>query len=523
MPAKKTTASKLTKKERMGLSTSQFNEVLDFLETVPELQEAYTRADIELALDDRGWLVGGRQYAAADLDSQTRTTMVAKSRLYWARDPLAKQAIRLWTDYTLGADGVTYKAKDDGVQKTLDLFMKHRRNKSLTGSEGQRRNAKKLLVDGEVFFVMFANKDVPEIRRVDCLQITDIICDPDDDEHVLGYRRQTAADKTMYYADWRCTDEDLTMLGEQKDPQTKGTIGSKVEKDVKMYHIPFDTLLKRGNGLLFSVVDWSKEHRRFMEARVAITQALAKFAWKGEVQGGQSVIDNLRKQLESSLVSTGAVTTERHPPNVPASTWLSNKGVSMTPMPRSTGAGDAEGDGNQLKLMFCAGTGIMLHYLGDPSTGNLATATAMELPMLKMFASFQKLWIDVYRDLFSIALEEDIDSDPAVIDIDLPPILADDLQKLGTFLTAMASVFPEIKVPEVLQMCLISLGVNNIDQVMKATEEQRAKNDAAAAELLKRPPAPGDGAPLVAGPPSPTTESLVKFAEAVNILAELMK
>src|ERR1700675_4993075 len=83
-------------------------EMADFLSSnVPELQEAFTRADIELALDDRGWVVPGRQWTAADLDAQTRTTLVAKARLYWLRDPLMKQAVRLWTDYALGT-GVTW-------------------------------------------------------------------------------------------------------------------------------------------------------------------------------------------------------------------------------------------------------------------------------------------------------------------------------------------------------------------------------------------------------------------------------
>jgi hypothetical protein len=513
--------TKTSGSQRLGLSPDQFSEVLDFLETVPGLQEAYTRADIELALDDRGWIVPGRQWTAADLDTTTRTTLVAKSRLYWNRDPLAKQAVRLWTDYSLG-NGMVYNCDDTTVQATLEAFCKHRRNKHLMGSEGQRRSSKKLLVDGELFFAIFDDEPVKTIRRIDCLQITDFITDPDDDEHVLGYRRLTAANKILYYADWRCDDDDLTLLSQQKDPQTKGIIGNEVQADVKIYHIPFDTLVKRGNGLLFAVCDWSKEHRRFMEARVAITQALAKFAWKGEVQGGQAVIDNLRRQLESSYAQAGMTTTERHPQNAPASTWLQNKGVNMTPMPRSTGAGDAEGDGNQLKLMVSAGTGIMLHYFGDPSTGNLATATAMELPMLKMFESYQQLWADAYRDLFSVVLDEDLDTEPAIIDVDLPPILADDLQKLGTFITAVAGVFPEVKVPEVLQMCLISLGINNISEVMDAIKVQREKNDKAAAELLKNPPPVVPGA--AGGPPAVTqsAEAMIKFAEAVMKLEKLM-
>jgi hypothetical protein len=48
--------------------------------------------------------------------------------------------------------------------------------------------------------------------------------------------------------------------------------------------------------------------------------------------------------------------------------------------------------------------GIFEHYFGDPSTGNLATATAMELPMLKMFEFEQQVWEDILEDLFDFVI-----------------------------------------------------------------------------------------------------------------------
>lgn len=461
--------------------TYSASEMADFLSTnVPELREAFTRADIELALDDRGWLVPGRQWTASDLDAQTRTTLVAKARLYWLRDPLMKQAVRLWTDYALGT-GISWDSKDLKVKDKCDAFAKNRRNKMLMNSEGQRRSSKKLLVDGELFFAIFepeGDEDDPKtIRRIDCLQMTDIICDPDDEEHVLGYRRLTAQDKVLYYNDWRNDDEDNALLLEQPDPSEKGKISSSkngVTKDCVIYHLPFDTLLKRGNGLLSCNLDWSKEHRRFMEARVAIQQALAKFAWKGKVQGGQGIINQLQNKLQSTYATAGMTQVERHPQTAPGGTWLENKGVDLTPMPRATGAGDARSDGDQLKLMVSAGTGIMLHYFGDPSTGNLATSVAMELPMLKMFESYQTFWQDAYRDIFSIAMNEDPD-EPDQLDVSTPPILLDDLRKIGQFVVGVSGVFPEIAVPAVLKSMLNSLNVDDVDGVMEEIENKRGE------------------------------------------------
>jgi hypothetical protein len=461
----------INKKSATATARQQVQEVtkaVDFLLGIPEIAEAFTQADIELALDDRGWLVGGKKMTG-ELDPISRTVQVNKSRYYWLRDPLAKQAVRLWNDYGLGDSGISYHCDDASIQKKLDKFMKDRRNRKLMSAAGMKRLSTKLLVDGELFFACF---DDGTLRTFDCLQITDILTDPDDDETVLAYKRVTASNKSLYYSDWSNTEEEIAAAKGLKDPETKKNIV--LETGVRIYHVPFDAFERRGTGLFGACVNWSREHRRFMEARVALTQALAKFAWKGNVKGGQAMLSKIQAQLQSSFVSSGTMGgTERNPQTAPGGTWLQNQGIDLTAMPRSTGAGDARNDADQLKLMVSAGTGIMLHYFGDPSTGNLATATAMELPMLKMFQGYQKLWKDTFRDLFAIFLEEDPEQEQAVINIDLPPILADDLQKLGAFITGAATVFPEMKVDAVLKIFLTSLGVDDVDEVMEQIEAKR--------------------------------------------------
>jgi hypothetical protein len=488
------------------------SQIVEALFAIPEIrseleQESFTRADIELALDDRGWLTPNAR-TFQELDPATRNIKIAQSRMYWTADPLAKQAVRLWTDYSLGS-GLSYHCEDDGTQSSLDQFMKDRRNRRLTSAIGQRRSSHKLLIDGDLFFAFFQSKtDQPLIRYLDPLQVHEIISAEDDDECILGYKRKDAKGKTFYYPDWAAEDD---QLADAIDPETKQRVTWTADAP-KIYHIAFDAIGKRGNGLLTSCLGWTREHRRFMEARVAITQALAKFAWKLTTKGGQNVVNAVQKKLQSSLSTTGFTgAPEKNPPPAPAATYIGNQGADMVPMPRATGAGDSKEDSNQLKLMVCAATGIMLHYFGDPSTGNLATATAMELPMLKMFAAYQQMWQDAYRDIFAIALGEDPDEEPAEIAIDLPPILADDLMKLGQFLAQVAPLFPEMKQPQVLRLLLTSMNVADIAEVMDAAEETRDALDAAAA---KEPAV----APPVA-PPKPTAQE----SAALNRLAEAME
>jgi hypothetical protein len=174
---------------------------------------------------------------------------------------------------------------------------------------------------------------------------------------------------------------------------------------------------------------------------------------------------------------------ERNPPSAPASTFVKNSGLELEAMPRTTGASDAEADGNGLKLMVSAATGIMLHYYGDPSTGNLATSTAMELPMLKMFNSYQQFWIEVYQDIFSIVLGEDIDRRPAGCRCGHAANSAGRLgRSLAPSCTQLTTAFPETKVPEILSMLLTAMGVCDIDDVMKAIDKEKVNVDKKAAD-----------------------------------------
>lgn len=520
------------KKTERAFTASEMAEAL--LSVVPEMNESFSRADLELALDDRGWInLNASNYLAntGDADPTTRKFLVTRSRMYWHRDPLAHQAVRLWTDYGIG-DGISFNSTGTGVMDRLNKFWKARANRRLLSSRGLQRLSRKLLVDGELFFAIFGAPDAQDkkLRLLDPLQVTDRITDPDDDEHILAYRRMTSDNKTLYYMDWAAEPDDVAIAEEQIRKQFKEKTVS-IEEDVVIYHLPYDEFGWRGNGLLIPALDWSREHRRFMEARVAITKALSKFAHKLTMKGGQALIDQMKKRLQSSHVDNGANTIEKNPTPASGSTWLQNNGIELEQMPRATGAGDAKQDSDGLKLMVCAATNIMLHYFGDPSTGNLATATAMELPMLKSFTGYQKLWADAIRDLFSIVLNEQDDLKPAVIDIDMAPILKDDLRNLGTAIQAIAMVFPEIAVDEVLQAMLIALGINNVEDVMDSIREKRqndqAGNKALQDKLQQMLGTQQGGQPQLGGKPAASTpqlnaESVKDLTAALIRVAEAM-
>lgn len=521
MATKKRPATTTKRSRATNAGGTDLSGAIDLLLSVPEIAESFSRADIELAIDDRGWVQTSNFTGGNDLDQISRRTMVRRSRMYWQRDPLAKQAVRLWTDYAFGR-GLTWKAADEAQQTTLNKVWKARRNRALFSQRGQVKTSKKLLIDGDLYVAIFGEGEDRSFRRMDAMQIEDHICDPDDAEKVLAFRRLLPDGKTsLFYAAWDADDDDKKLAEQQRVGPTRQKVV--LQKDVVVYHLPFDDIGERGNGLLTSCLDWSREHRRFQESRVSLTQALAKFAHKITAKGGQKVLDDLSKRMASTFATSGATTQERNPKPAAGSTFFQNSGIEMEQMPRGTGAGDARADANNLKLMVAAGTGIMLHYFGDPENGNLATATAMELPMLKQFGSYQQLIQDFYRDLASITLDEDPDEMSDEIDIDLPPILEADLAALGQAIASFTTVFPELKTDVIIERILAALEINNIDDVMKKVLENRKKiDDQQKADMKAQALAAKNGMVVKPGT-TMAKESADELTAAVTQLAEALQ
>src|ERR1035437_36191 len=145
------------------------------------VQEATADVERFLSIEDRGWLkYGNSTNNSLDLIPSLRQYFVYRSRRYYSLDPLARQAIRLWTDYSFGS-GISYQSKNVAVKKVLDGFWNSRENRPIMSARGQRKACDKLLVDGEVFFCLFMGEEGKvTVRWIDPLEISEIITDPND-------------------------------------------------------------------------------------------------------------------------------------------------------------------------------------------------------------------------------------------------------------------------------------------------------------------------------------------------------
>ncbi|MBA7570271.1 hypothetical protein ES708_12020 [subsurface metagenome] len=432
------------------------------------LREATRTVEDDLRLEDEGW-INLTARSTVIVSEAERVANVKVSRLYYTKDPLAKQAIRLWTDYTFGI-GLGWKATNDSAQKALAAFWNAPENRKVLSARGQRKSSDKLLTDGEVFFAIFVGAGgKATIRWIDPLEISEIITDPEDTEKVMLYRRL-----------W------MTAQGQQRDTvyrditNPKGDAGTDVMgKEVKpnseafVYYLNYNTISQRGNPLLLPALDWIRQYRRFLASRIAIMVALQRFATKTKVKGGAKAVATIQTALGDKEIDAG-------------SHLIENLMSDTQPMRQDTAAKNAYDDGRQIKLMIFAAVGLSEQYFADISTGNLATAKTVELPMMKMFQSYQQVWKDTYQDIDEFILEKSgITPDNWYVDIDFPAIAPADIAQAAESLVKVLTMMPEFAgSPDVQQLALMILGINNPTEVLKALEEA-AKNGNPDAKLLR--------------------------------------
>ena len=437
-------------------------------DAVATIRESLGRADRVWLEEIRNWQRvadnGGYELPPTD-----RALRIRRSRYYAQFEPLSKHTISLWTDFSFGP-GFQVVSEDEAVMRVIDDFWFGDHNIQRFGFRGQHRDSRRLLIDGDLPLIVFGAPQSPlTIRWIDPLQISEVVTNPDDGETVWGYKREFSWEwngkidvRKWYYLDLNAPDAAMKMLPD----------GYIFQTDARMYMATFDSLGRRGNGLLWTTMDWAKAHKRFMEARVALEEALSAIAWKEKIKGTAAAVTQRIADVQSTLVTDER--TETNPPPAKASVWVENDALSREQIKVDTGSGNAQVDANMLMLMVGVGAGIFPHWFGAGEAFRLATATAMEAPMLKRFESYQHLWRDIYDDLFRYALTlSGIDAKHAVYEIQSPPILQKDLVVISAAISAMAPQLPALNGRKMQEWMLTLLGVPDPQEVLDEYDKEQ--------------------------------------------------
>jgi hypothetical protein len=383
-----------------------------FREAIGVVTEAI--AELELDLEDKGW----QRLKSGDSDftfsREALRTITRTSRLLFLKNPLIRRAVLTKTDYVFG-QGMTIKARNPKVDEIVQAFLADDKNKhELTAMVAQQERDQDLQVEGNLFFVFFTNTNGDtRIRTIVFDEIEQVISNPEDRREPWFYLRHVTAAMGQ---------EDYTLYPDyQYRPQARpatykvGDLGMtteiRVEWDHPVYHVRVNPSTDSAFGVseLYAAQDWATAYNEFLSNWATIVRSYARWAWKLTAKAAK--IPAIKAQLESRI---GSATGQSAQPAPSAGSIFASETTDLQPL-RTSGATTSAEDGRRLLLMVCAATGISEHYLGDPSTGNLATATSMERPMELSFVNRQRFWQAVWEAILLFVIERKAEAGTAGI------------------------------------------------------------------------------------------------------------
>lgn len=463
-------------------------------------------AELELSLEDRDWQrLSGE--SDRDFSRAALRKINALARLYWIKNPIIKQGVAIQTRYVFG-QGMTMQARNQTVNEVLQAFADDPKNQAeLTTHQARMVKETELQLFSNVFFVFFTNVSTGRvrIRTIHPDEVEDVIYNPEDSKEPWYYVRtwqrtawspttgqKASISETAYYPDWR-----YKPIGGH--PTSIG--GHPVRVNEPVYHVAVNKLsdMRFGVSEVYASIDWVKAYKDFLTDWATIVRSYSRFAWQMTTKGGARGVAAAKTKLGTTLSASSGV--DRNPPPIAGSTFVNTEGVDMKPI-KTAGATTSADDGRRLMLMGCAGLGIFEHYFGDPSTGNLATATAMERPMELMFRDRQTLWADVHRNIANYVIDEavrapngklqggsvtvDDENEDVVtmpidettgepmdrhVDVDFPPLLQkntkETIDAIVTACTLNGGTPQTMDLKTVTKLLLLALGEDEVDEVLE--------------------------------------------------------
>jgi hypothetical protein len=414
--------------DRTGMATVP-QEQLELLEAVQRDYRALSRE-----MDLLGWsvhdMIAGQQSQESTI--QSRRQWALKSRKIWRDDVQAGAAVDLMNDFCFGRGVPKPRAKDPEVQKVLDEAWDDPDNQLiLTSYVSQVKRGTDLILQSNLFFLMFEGEDGKvKLGLLNHDEVENYVADPDFRQRVLYYvvrkRKREEWDfvndqpkidftpqmqqRVEYYEEWRNV--------KQAEAEGKDIPRPPAAKmgDGKVYHVAINVTGEEvfGEPTMRRLIKWFSAYNDYLAARVDMMQAAAAFIMKRKVKGSPNQVARLAsKAISRGSELAGVSGTGDSPPQVPpraGSILTENENVSHENMNLNTNAGNAQTDAQMIRASISAGIRFPQSYLGDATNSNLATATSLELPVLKLVESRQEVFEGVFRWFLDRVIEEAVDS-----------------------------------------------------------------------------------------------------------------
>lgn len=462
------------------------------------LQESL--ADLELAMEDRGWskiAFGAQQdFSRAGLNRIADT-----ARVMLIANPLIRRAVMLRVVYVWG-QGVHIAGRATGddsgqdVNAVVQAFLDDESNKTaFTSGQAREEMEKALATDGNLFPAYFTNPLTGrvQVRRIPFAEVDDVITNPEDKWDPWFYKRVWTVEVVEAgYSGTRTRKETrrayYPALGFRPRLRPRMVDGIPVQWDAPVDHVHVNRLdgQKFGIGDTYAALPWAKAYREFLEDWAKLVKALSRYAWR--LSGDKSskvraAVDRMRAAVPVPAAdgSGGPV----------GGTAAYGPGAHLEAIPK-TGATIDAGSGRPLAAMVAAATGVpVTMLLGDPGvTGARAVAETLDKPTELEPGMRRDLWSDVHHRLFDYVIRQAvkapqgplrgtvrIDADgrerielagdvEATVDIDWPDLSEMDPAKL---IEAIAAADATGKMPPLttVRLLLQALGVKDVDELLE--------------------------------------------------------
>lgn len=395
---------------------------LDLLEA-----ESTDRRMLRKELDLIAWqsldYMGGNEQ---DLIAVKRRKLVQQARVAWQQDPQLGAAVDLMNNFTLGRGVPSPKAGDPAVQKVIDAAWNDPDNQLiLTSYPAQLALGTDLALQSNVFLLIFTGDDGKvKLGMLDHDSVENVVRDPENRRRILYYVSRQRNIKWDFKNDSAMMEIDRTKVEDNSiryfahwnnepgrgDKAPSGKMGKG-----KVYHVALNRTgeMAFGHPRMHRVLRWANAFNSMMESRVDAVKAASAFMMKRKVKGTPNQVRKLATQVLSKSGELGRAGMDREGGDYgigprSGSILTENEGVEHESFKLDSGAQGANVDGQMIRSQISAATGFPQHYLGDIGSANLATATSMELPVLKAVESNQEIFEQMFRWFIDRVIEEAI-------------------------------------------------------------------------------------------------------------------
>jgi len=354
------------------------------------MQEAV--AELELAIEDQGWLKSGSGATMRDFSRDGLRAICRESFLFYEKNPLIHRAVLLEKDYVFGL-GITIKGDHPGVDAVVQQFLSDKKNEAeLTTVLRMAETNTDLKIDANIFIRIFTNSmGRVRVRCVPFDEIEDVVCNPEDRKEPWYYVRTRPDGKQEALPDWRYrpANKPASIKPDASSPSIP------VDWSTPIYHVSVNRVRgqKFGVSELYAAQDWARAHNKFLSDWATIVRSYARFAWDVVKKGSAAARAALKNQLDSGI-SSG----QRAPSPATGSAAIHDEDVQVRPM-KTAGATTSADDGRRILLQVCAATGWPETFFGDVSVGTLATAKSLDRPTELRCINRQRLWQMLWEEL----------------------------------------------------------------------------------------------------------------------------